>query len=236
MIVATENYTADDIIQMAEAAPLQPIIVLGVLQHTDWPLNVVGVWSDDCSAEALTKRLQQCSIFHDELQQRHQQSYLYLKQHLLGESEAMERVRRMICQVAPTQANVLILGESGTGKELVAQQIHRCSRQKNGPFVPVNCGAIPSELLESELFGHEKGAFTGALSLRKGRFELAHEGTLFLDEIGDMPLAMQVKLLRVLQEMTFERVGRQQSSESQCTCDCRDPSAFRADDRRRRVS
>ncbi|GIX22679.1 MAG: hypothetical protein KatS3mg121_1462 [Gammaproteobacteria bacterium] len=126
---------------------------------------------------------------------------------LEGESPAIARVRRLIAKVAPTDATVLILGESGTGKEVAAREIHRLSRRCDGPFVPVNCGAIPSELLESELFGHEKGAFTGAISARPGRFELAEGGTLFLDEIGDMSLDMQVKLLRVLQERTFERVG-----------------------------
>src|SRR5699024_8861996 len=112
-----------------------------------------------------------------------------------------------IRQVANKPANVLLLGESGTGKEVIARAIHLLSLQAQGPFVPINCGAIPAELLESELFGHEKGAFTGAISARKGRFEMAAGGTLFLDEIGDMPLPMQVKLLRVLQERTFERVG-----------------------------
>ena len=119
----------------------------------------------------------------------------------------MRAVRDLVAQVAPSDASVLVIGETGTGKELVARSIHELSARAAGPFVPVNCGAIPAELLESELFGHEKGAFTGAIATRQGRFELAAGGTLFLDEIGDMPLEMQVKLLRVLQERTFERVG-----------------------------
>ncbi len=136
---------------------------------------------------------------------------LELFRNLVGSSEAIRQVRRLIERVADTDATVLLLGESGTGKEVVARNIHYYSRRRYKPFVPVNCGAIPSELLESELFGHEKGAFTGAISARRGRFEMAEGGTLFLDEIGDMPLAMQVKLLRVLQERTFERVGSNRS-------------------------
>lgn len=131
---------------------------------------------------------------------------------LIGESAAMAAVRSLMAKVATSEtASVLILGQSGTGKELVARGIHDLSRRADRPFVPVNCGAIPGELLESELFGHEKGAFTGALTRRRGRFELADGGTLFLDEIGDMPLAMQVKLLRVLQDRSFERVGGSQT-------------------------
>ena len=126
---------------------------------------------------------------------------------LVGTSRDIHYTRELIKQVAGTEASVLILGESGTGKEVVAQNIHNLSNRKGQPFVPVNCGAIPAELLESELFGHEKGAFTGAISARQGRFEIAEGGTLFLDEIGDMPMNMQVKLLRVLQERSFERVG-----------------------------
>jgi sigma-54 specific flagellar transcriptional regulator A len=136
--------------------------------------------------------------------QRHLKS---LDQRLVGVSDAIDGVRELIAKVAPTDATVLLQGESGTGKEVIARLVHDCSERTDGPFIPVNCGAIPAELLESELFGHEKGAFTGAVAARKGRFELAEGGTLFLDEIGDMPYDMQVKLLRVLQERVFERVG-----------------------------
>ncbi len=130
---------------------------------------------------------------------------------LVGNSRETRRVRKMIEQVAPTEATVLVLGESGTGKEVVARNIHYYSQRRSKPFVPINCGAIPSELLESELFGHEKGSFTGAIGARQGRFEMAQGGTIFLDEIGDMPLPMQVKLLRVIQERSFERVGSNKS-------------------------
>ncbi len=133
---------------------------------------------------------------------------------LVGNSRAIKRVRNMIEQVANSEATVLILGESGTGKEVVARNLHYYSKRRNHLFVPVNCGAIPGDLLESELFGHEKGAFTGAITTRQGRFEMADGGTLFLDEIGDMSLPMQVKLLRVLQERTFERVGSNKSIEA----------------------
>ena len=124
-----------------------------------------------------------------------------------GTGPAVIALRQMIEQVAAFDTTVLVLGESGTGKEVVSRAIHQRSPRRDGPFVAINCGAIPPDLLESELFGHEKGAFTGALSTRKGRFEMAEGGTLLLDEIGDMSLPMQVKLLRVLQERSFERVG-----------------------------
>ena len=127
--------------------------------------------------------------------------------HIVGHSAPMQEVFRLIHKVADTDATVMVLGESGTGKELVARAIHAQSSRREGPLVPVNCGAIPEELLESELFGHERGAFTGAIKSRSGRFELAEGGTVFLDEIGDMSPLLQVKLLRVLQEHQFERIG-----------------------------
>jgi formate hydrogenlyase transcriptional activator len=126
---------------------------------------------------------------------------------IVGGSAALRRVQRQVEVVAPTDANVLILGETGTGKELVARAIHRMSPRKNLPFITLNCAAIPTGLLESELFGYERGAFTGALSQKIGRFEMAHRGTLFLDEVGDIPLDLQPKLLRALQEKSFERLG-----------------------------
>lgn len=132
---------------------------------------------------------------------------VHLFRSLVGTSREVSHVREMMSQVADKDVSVLITGESGTGKEVVARNLHYHSARRDKPFVPVNCGAIPGELLESELFGHEKGAFTGAISARAGRFELAEGGTLFLDEIGDMPLSMQVKILRVLQERCYERVG-----------------------------
>jgi formate hydrogenlyase transcriptional activator len=126
---------------------------------------------------------------------------------IVGNSSALEMALAEVERVAPTDSTVLILGETGTGKELIARTIHNASRRRERPFVKLNCAAIPIDLLESELFGHEKGAFTGAISQKIGRFEMADTGTLFLDEIGDIPLALQPKLLRVLQEQEFERLG-----------------------------
>ena len=126
---------------------------------------------------------------------------------LLFRSPAMQQVASQVELVAPTDSTVCILGETGVGKELVARAIHRASQRRDGPFVQLNCAAVPAELIESELFGHEKGSFTGAVSRHIGKFEAANGGTLFLDEIGDMPAPMQAKLLRVLQERQFERIG-----------------------------
>jgi len=168
--------------------------------------NHIGVLSFPVVYAELSRLLHICQAF---LNPKHKLNKVnkYLISSLVGKGARIQEIRYLIEQVADSNANVLILGESGTGKEVVARSIHEVSNRNKGPFVPVNCGAIPAELLESELFGHEKGAFTGAFATRKGRFELAAGGTLFLDEIGDMPMPMQVKLLRVLQERTFERVG-----------------------------
>jgi len=130
---------------------------------------------------------------------------------IVGTSKPIQKILSLIDKISKADSTVLIMGESGTGKELVAKMIHFKSARASKPFVPVNCAAIPSELLESELFGHEKGAFTGAVYCRQGRFELADGGSIFLDEIGDMPLNLQVKLLRVIQERSFERVGSAKS-------------------------
>ncbi len=138
-------------------------------------------------------------------------SSLFIEDQMVGKSPPMAKVRELIDQAAGSDSRILILGENGTGKELVAKEVHRKSRRAGAAFVEVNCAAIPENLIESELFGHEKGAFTSALSRRRGKFELADKGTLFLDEIADMSLATQAKVLRVLQEMRFERVGGEES-------------------------
>src|SRR5262249_29643502 len=126
---------------------------------------------------------------------------------IVGASPAIQKVFSAIEMVAPTDSTVLLLGETGTGKELIARAVHNRSRRRATVMVKLNCGALPASLVESELFGHEKGAFTGAVAQKKGRFELAHRGTIFLDETGELPLEAQTRLLRVLQEQEFERVG-----------------------------
>lgn len=167
-------------------------------------------------AEALRNALREV----EQLTQRLQAENIYLREEIktecnfeeiIGHSAALEKVKRKVEHVAPTEASVLIQGETGTGKELLARAIHNFSLRKNRPLVKVNCPALPAGLIESELFGHEKGAFTGAVSHKVGRFELADGGTIFLDEIGDLPLELQAKLLRVLQEGEFERVGGSRS-------------------------
>lgn len=171
-----------------------------IIARLEWPLNYTK----------FVDSLYRAQIYHDQFsrsRERGLQRGVQLFRSLVGTSRTVQQVRQLMEQVADKDVSVLITGESGTGKEVVARNLHYHSSRRDKPFVPVNCGAIPAELLESELFGHEKGAFTGAITSRVGRFELAEGGTLFLDEIGDMPLNMQVKILRVLQERTFERVG-----------------------------
>jgi sigma-54 specific flagellar transcriptional regulator A len=212
-----EAVTRDWLSAAWEHAPATPVFILRedgqrVPRGAGLGSNVLGTLGLPLRQQSFTAALRQAFDFSR--QQPESAGALASAPRLVGESGVMQQVRRLIDQVAGSDASVLILGESGTGKEVVARQIHARSERAGGPFVPVNCGAIPPDLLESELFGHEKGAFTGAISARQGRFELARGGTLFLDEIGDMSLPMQVKLLRVLQERTFERVGSSRTLEA----------------------
>jgi two-component system NtrC family response regulator len=155
----------------------------------------------------IRKAIEHYSLLRENLRLRGEAKVRYGFASIIGKNARMQEIYQLIEKVAPTTASVLITGESGTGKELVARAIHINSPREKAPFISVNCAALPDTLLESELFGHERGSFTGATSMRKGRFELADTGTLFLDEIGDIPLPLQAKLLRVLQERSFERVG-----------------------------
>lgn len=135
-----------------------------------------------------------------QLQRKHQEN-------IIGANSGLKEVMNKVHQVAPKDSTVLIFGETGVGKEVIAQAVHSLSKRRNGPFIKVNCGAIPDNLVDSELFGHEKGAFTGAVNQKKGRFELAHTGTIFLDEIGELPHQAQIRLLHILQNKKMERVG-----------------------------
>ncbi|MBS68117.1 MAG: sigma-54-dependent Fis family transcriptional regulator [Pseudomonas sp.] len=212
--VSSKGGAVELIKQMGKWDENVPLMLIGEPAPADWPddlrRRVLTSLEMPPSYNKLLDSLHRAQIYremYDQAKSRGRQREPNLFRSLVGTSRAVQHVRQMMEQVADTEASVLILGESGTGKEVVARNLHYHSKRRQGPFVPVNCGAIPAELLESELFGHEKGAFTGAITARAGRFELAEGGTLFLDEIGDMPLPMQVKLLRVLQERTFERVG-----------------------------
>ncbi len=171
---------------------------------------VIGNVEMPSNYNQLMGSLHRAQLYREQYELMHcldQEREVELFRSLVGSSDCVKKVRKLMAQVADKEVSVLITGESGTGKEVVARNLHYNSSRRHKPFVPVNCGAIPAELLESELFGHEKGAFTGAINSRPGRFEMADGGTLFLDEIGDMPLNMQVKILRVLQERVYERVG-----------------------------
>ncbi|MBT8145212.1 MAG: sigma-54 dependent transcriptional regulator [Gammaproteobacteria bacterium] len=206
---------ADLLVQLRDWDEGLPLIILGQGRLNNLPeresfQNVTAELGFPLTFQPLLDALHQAKVFREHFNRLRDlggvRDYNMFRS-LVGNSSAIEDVRQMMGQVANKEVTVLITGESGTGKEVVARNLHLNSLRADEPFVPINCGAIPRELLESELFGHEKGAFTGATSAREGRFELAHRGTLFLDEIGDMPLNMQVKLLRVLQERSFERVG-----------------------------
>ncbi len=214
-IVNGEEAAAERVVgEVCSADPGLPILVIGnpefkslseqelsrVIARMEWPLNHTK----------FVDSLYRAQVFRDQFsrsRERGIQRGVQLFRSLVGTSRSVQSVRQLMEQVADKDVSVLITGESGTGKEVVARNLHYHSARRDKPFVPVNCGAIPAELLESELFGHEKGAFTGAITARVGRFEMAEGGTLFLDEIGDMPLNMQVKILRVLQERTFEKIG-----------------------------
>jgi two-component system, NtrC family, response regulator AtoC len=205
----------DAIPRCRDLAPETPIIVMTAHGTRQIAMNAITRGAYDFFTKPLKMTEFQVVVARALDRRRLQQQLKVLKEgqaaggfeELIGKSESLKRVIDMAQRAAPTDLTVLIHGESGTGKELMARALHRLSARKDGPFIPVNCAAIPEGLLESELFGHERGAFTGAIRARPGRFELARDGTLFLDEIGDMPVAMQAKILRVLQERQFERVG-----------------------------
>ena len=193
-----------------------PIPIIFLTGHGDIPMSVRAVKAgafdfltkpfDD---EDLLNAIRQC-ITSDAKQETRSEMNLGQMQ-IVGNSRALKQVLELVRTVGPSDSTVLLLGETGTGKELIARAVHNCSPRKNRPFVKLNCAAIPTGLLESELFGHERGAFTGALTQKTGRLELANQGSLFLDEIGDIPLDLQPKLLRVLQEREFERLGSTQT-------------------------
>jgi two-component system NtrC family response regulator len=202
--------------------PLAKVIVVSGQGDKQNALRAVGAGAYDflckpVDMDELGLVLQRC-VYLAELEQEYRAMQSSTRadvfEDMLGASPQMQAVFDFIRKVAPTNAPVLILGESGTGKEMVAQALHRRSAQTRGPFVAINCNTIPENLLESELFGHEKGAFTGAHAQRKGHIETAAGGTLFLDEIGELPASVQVKLLRFLQEKCFQRVGGRQEIQS----------------------
>ena len=197
--------------EIKQRDPRTPIFIVGdefipAAANSDINRQVLGQLAIPLREQQFKNALHRAQIYREQ-QGDSPQRPLELFRSLVGSSRAICDIRQQMNQVKDSEVTVLILGESGTGKEVVARNLHYHSTRRNEPFVAINCGAIPSELLESELFGHEEVAFTGAVSSRRGRFEMAEGGTLFLDEIGEMSLAMQVKLWRVLQERTFERVG-----------------------------
>src|SRR6201993_4761481 len=190
------------------------IPIIFITGHGDIPMSVRAMkagalefLTKPFKEEDLLEAVQQGIARDDRARQHLENSAQHNFEGIVGSSPALSAVLNQVEVVAPTESTVLILGETGTGKELIARAIHNVSSRSNRPFIKLNCAAIPSGLLESELFGHERGAFTGAVAQKIGRFELANGGTLFLDEVGDIPLELQPKLLRVLQEHEFERLG-----------------------------
>jgi len=204
----------DAIPKCRELAPETPVIVMTAHGTRQIAIDAINRGAYDFFTKPLKMAEFQVVVARALDRRRLQQQVKALRggqgagfEEVIGQSESLRRVLDVAQRAAPTDLTVLVEGESGTGKEILARAIHRLSARKDGPLIPVNAAAIPEGLLESELFGHERGAFTGAIRARPGRFELAKEGTLFLDEIGDMPLSMQVKILRALQERQIERVG-----------------------------
>ena len=203
--------------KIREKSPSLPVIMISGHANIDLAVKAVKLGAFDFLEKPLSLEKIITSVRNAFQLETLRKENLFLRNSMLqqdeiiGESEALVKVRVLIEQSAPTDSRVFITGPGGTGKELVAREIHRRSKRASGPFVEVNCAAIPEALIESELFGHEKGAFTGAVSRRKGKFELAHRGTLFLDEVADMSLGTQAKVLRAIQELKFERVGGEDS-------------------------
>ena len=206
-----------NVLQRLRAAGGPPVIVISGHGNVDTAVRATRLGAYDFLEKPLSLERVLLTVSHAladrklREQVRDLNRHLALEDFLIGESEAMRKLDQQIRSAAPTATRVLITGENGSGKEIVARTLHRLSPRAEQPFIDVNCAAIPEELIESELFGHRKGAFTGAIDDRKGKFELADGGTLFLDEIGDMSLKTQAKVLRVLQEQTFQRVGGQQT-------------------------
>jgi two-component system, NtrC family, nitrogen regulation response regulator NtrX len=205
------------VLERLRAAGAPPVIVISGHGSVDAAVKATRLGAYDFLEKPLSLERVLLTVNHAISDRRLREQVRDLRRHLaleellIGESEAMKKLEQQIRSAAPAATRVLITGENGSGKEIVARTLHRLSPRADQPFIDVNCAAIPEELIESELFGHRKGAFTGAIDERKGKFELADGGTLFLDEVGDMSLKTQAKVLRVLQEQTFQRVGGQQT-------------------------
>jgi two-component system, NtrC family, nitrogen regulation response regulator NtrX len=212
------NMGGIDVLKQIKATyPETQVIIISGHGNIDLAVKAVKLGAFDFMEKPLSLErvvtLVRNAIAMEELKKenRRLRNTMLQNEEILGETDGIRRIREIISQSAATDSRILITGENGTGKELVAKEIHRRSRRANGPFIEVNCAAIPDTLIESELFGHEKGAFTGAVGRRRGKFEMADRGTLFLDEVADMSLSAQAKALRAIQEMRFERVGGEES-------------------------